>query len=332
MSKLLKTIKILEEIDFLRGIPVVLLKMVATYACIGPIEGRLVGVAKFGSSGSEQGPFVTVSSSIVGSESTGELLVLDCEEPYVKVISMTDLSLLRSWGSFGSDPGQLFSPESMCIYETTGRPPRVLVTDLNDRVQELQLDGTFIRFFGNGRGSQPGQLWYPWGVAVSSAAGIMYVSEFRNHRISVFSLEDGRFVRSFGSCGNGDLQFNKPSGIYFDEEHKLLLVADSGNGRVKIMRSDGSLVRILDVGTLGKENPFTYLRDVSVEGEEVIVTDRWNHRIQAFSLSTGQPLRRFGSEGSGDGQFKGPSGIWRDSRSGRLYVTDQGSHRISVFE
>ena len=59
------------------------------------------------------------------------------------------------------------------------------------------------------------------------------------------------------------------------------------------------------------------------------LTDAYNHRIQKFT-SDGTFLRKWGSEGSGDGQFNSPYGIAVD-RFGYIYVADSGNHRIQKF-
>ena len=41
---------------------------------------------------------------------------------------------------------------------------------------------------------------------------MVYVTEFENHRVSVFTSE-GKFLTSFGNEGNGPGQFNRPCGI-----------------------------------------------------------------------------------------------------------------------
>jgi len=43
-------------------------------------------------------------------------------------------------------------------------------------------------------------------------------------------------------------------------------------------------------------------------------------------------VRKWGSQGSGDGQLNFPTGIAVDSSSGNVYVTDWGNHRIQKFD
>ena len=61
----------------------------------------------------------------------------------------------------------------------------------------------------------------------------------------------------------------------------------------------------------------------------VYVSDRYNHRIQKFD-SSGNFLLKWGSFGTGDGQFARPRGNAVDS-SGNVYVVDAYNHRIQKF-
>ena len=60
------------------------------------------------------------------------------------------------------------------------------------------------------------------------------------------------------------------------------------------------------------------------------VADGENHRIQKFD-GTGSFLTKWGSMGSGDGQFNLPRGVAVDG-SGNVYVADQNNSRIQKFK
>ena len=52
--------------------------------------------------------------------------------------------------------------------------------------------------------------------------------------------------------------------------------------------------------------------------------------VKTFTLQ-GDYLSKFGSYGSGDGQFNYPQGLTFNSK-GQLYVVDYGNHRVQVFD
>jgi hypothetical protein len=61
----------------------------------------------------------------------------------------------------------------------------------------------------------------------------------------------------------------------------------------------------------------------------IYVADRGNHRIQKFT-STGTFLSKWGTAGSGAGQFSAPFGVAVDA-SGDIYVADSNNDRIQKF-
>lgn len=58
------------------------------------------------------------------------------------------------------------------------------------------------------------------------------VSDFHNHSIKVFDSE-GNFIYSFGSSGQGNGQFNAPTGVAVDAQDNII-VADWGNSRIQV--------------------------------------------------------------------------------------------------
>jgi DNA-binding beta-propeller fold protein YncE len=61
----------------------------------------------------------------------------------------------------------------------------------------------------------------------------------------------------------------------------------------------------------------------------VFVAEEGNNRIQKFD-GDGKFITKWGSTGSDNGQFLGPTGLIVDP-SGVVYVVDGGNNRIQVF-
>ena len=80
-----------------------------------------------------------------------------------------------------------------------------------------------------GRGEGRGELMYPTGVAIDTS-GMVYVTEYGNHRVSVFTSE-GQHVTSFGSRGRREGELDCPEGVAVDSSG-VVYVCDSGNNRV----------------------------------------------------------------------------------------------------
>lgn len=76
-------------------------------------------------------------------------------------------------------------------------------------------------------------LTAPKGICVLGEQ--VFVSDESHHAVFCFS-DDGTFLDKFGRIGSHAGQFNRPMGLAGDQEHDRLIVADSGNRRVQILR------------------------------------------------------------------------------------------------
>ena len=87
---------------------------------------------------------------------------------------------------------------------------------------------------------------------------------------------------------------------------------------------------VLSFGKKGSgEGTFMNPLGVAVsDGDEIVVADQGNHRVQVFD-SEGTFLRSFGHEGNNAGEFKSPTGIAID-KDRQIFVA-QRSHRIQIF-
>jgi len=105
--------------------------------------------------------------------------------------------------------GLSFSQPRGMVADTTGN---VYVADQgNNFVYEFTANGTYIRKFGSGTGAGNGQLNGAMDVAVSTA-GLVYVVEYNNNRLSVFN-PDGSFNRILVSPGSLSSQLSHPVGV-----------------------------------------------------------------------------------------------------------------------
>lgn len=149
------------------------------------------------------------------------------------------------------------------------------------------------------------------------------------------------YIKTIGSAGIADGQFNKPFGIAFDSTG-ILYVADSGNHRIQKFDPTGNFIgkwgKNGGDGTSGLgdgefKNPYGIAID---SNDHIYVVDGANHRIQKFDKN-GNFLAKWGKNGgdgtagTGDGEFTAPQGIAVDSNN-HIYVAERSNHRIQEFD
>lgn len=206
----------------------------------------------------------------------------------------------------GAPDGRLFVADSML--------GKVFILDAKGNVTG-QLEG------------DPQGMGQPAGVAVSDKR--IYVSDAKNHRISVYGLE-GTFLQSFGRRGTGPGEFNFPTYLWYDKALGQLWVNDSGNFRFEWFNPDGRFL-----GKMGENgNRPGYLarpRGVARDSEgHVYTTDAAFDAFQIFEPDGGF-LLFVGHAGAQPGEFSMPGGVFIDGRD-RVYVADTQNARVQVFQ
>ena len=107
---------------------------------------------------------------------------------------------------------------------------------------------------------------------------------------------------------NGDMFVTSPS------DHSIYVYDSSGRQKTTI-----------GTGSLQLNNPM----GIAINGDIMYVAEIEENKIHKLTLE-GEFLGTFGSKGSGKGQFSYPWGICIGP-DGRIYVADNGNHRIQVF-
>ena len=188
------------------------------------------------------------------------------------------------------ETGKVALPTNCDPYDLIVTPEgTLLLSDYgNDKIHELEANGTLIRSFGS-LGSGNGQFNNPIELAIGPGNRI-YVTDQDNHRIQILE-RNGTFVKAFGTNGTGDGQFNKPRGLAISSENEVF-VSEDGNHRIQVFDANGTFLR--KWGSLGNlDGQLNRPLSLDVDNNlNVIVADYSNNRIQIFSKS-GDFLNKF---------------------------------------
>jgi streptogramin lyase len=104
---------------------------------------------------------------------------------------------------------------------------------VNARVVHFSGGGQFVRIIGGVKGSQPGQLQLPHGVALDSRGRIL-INDSDNQRVSVFD-KDGKFVESWPYPSRGGIAVAADDTVY---------VSDVNAGIVNIVRNGKQIDKV----------------------------------------------------------------------------------------
>ena len=140
-------------------------------------------------------------------------------------------------------------------------------------------------------------------------------------------------AREFNIVGKLDFQEavrQAPAGIAVNSKG-VIAVADINGHCILVFDETGKFVRKIG-GQGDKDGQFKSPTEVTfLNGDEILVADECNHRIQQLNVQTGNFVKSFGKEGSGDGEFEYPTGVWIRSDGCFIVVADCGNNRIQVF-
>jgi DNA-binding beta-propeller fold protein YncE len=180
--------------------------------------------------------------------------------------------------------------------------------------------------FQGGKGIGRGQFDSPTGIAVDGSGNVL-VADTGNGRIEKFS-PTGAFLSIIGTKGSGQGQFAQPNGIAIDRVGDIYVAEIGSKHRVQRLAPDGKFIAEWKGPPPGFYGP----RRIAIGPDDSIyVVDSGRNRIAKFSPE-GQVLATWGSEGSGDGQFKGVSSVAVDPINSKVYVADPINSRIQVFD
>lgn len=170
-------------------------------------------------------------------------------------------------------------------------------------------------------------LHAPQCVAVDSADNI-YVTDSDSGKVFVFNA-DGKFERVIGSLKGGEGYFKRPTGIAVDSEAQRIYITDTFRDSIFVLDMQGSVLKTIGKRGTG-EGEFNFPTELRLYGEELVVVDAMNFRVQVLDRS-GNFRFQIGQLGEEQGNLFRPKGVAIDSE-GHLYVAESLASMVQVFD
>ena len=191
------------------------------------------------------------------------------------------------------------------------------------QVIEFAPDGKFLASFGS-----KATLELPSDAAVDPQRKLLYVSDSKGHRVQVYSLADGKLLRTIGERGNDPGKFNYPSSVAVGKDGKVYVV-DALNFRYQVFDAEGKF--LATHGAIGQEpGSFARPKGIALDSDgHVYVTDAAFCNVQVFDQD-GKLLIWLGAPGSQPGEFQLTEGVFIDSTD-HIFVVDQMNKRVQRF-
>ncbi len=308
-------------------------------------SARLVGAAVLAigfaialacSPGKDQKPLAFVSTPAGIGSDAGEVFGVAVRDGviYVSDGDQGEIRMVRD-GALAAFAAGLDTPSGIAF----NKDGDLLVADAgSNSIKIVSKDGKVAPFAGSSAGFADGdasraQFRGPVGIAVDPA-GRVFVADTYNDRIRV--IENGKVstiaggTRGFADGGGADAKFDTPTGIAVWNDK--LLVADTGNRRIRVVEQDGRVWTLAGSGSgdlkdgLLPDSSFVEPTAVAVSPQgSIFVTDGNAIREIGGILPLVKTLDR-GDDGIADGdlrtaKFNRPSGLAFDT-NGDLLVAD----------
>jgi DNA-binding beta-propeller fold protein YncE len=183
-----------------------------------------------------------------------------------------------------------------------------------------------------------GEIKQPTDIAIDEKQGLVFVVDASQKKVKVFNLK-GKFISSFPGLDPENEELTNPTGIALDPANKEVLVSDYGDRtksvypRIQIFDYNGNLLDTIK----GKKGMFgvRFSRPQGLAVDDaghVFMLDCYSGEIMVFDRYTGQTLKTMAGYGTDPGQLRLPLDMVINPSSKDIYVTNNRSATIEIFE
>ena len=255
-------------------------------------------------------------------------------------LNVDTLLFEQTWGAFGATPGLFNLPYGIVVDASNN----VYVTDGNNhRIQKFDSEGNFLLEWGVS-GINEGQFDSPLYGAVD-VSGNIWITDSSNDRVQQFDA-NGNFLKMIGwgvatgtaqfeicttGCrkgivGEGDGQFNSPSGIDIDDNGIIFITEIDGGNRIQKFDSNGNYLSSIQPPYYSDYYGLT----LDTEGNIYVVDLEFDLILKyandgTFLLAFGLPIIDTGTN------LDEPYDITIDKK-GNLYIAGGVTNKIQKFD
>ncbi|MCE5300623.1 MAG: NHL repeat-containing protein [Spirochaetia bacterium] len=209
---------------------------------------RVKFIRNIGETGSEPGKFNR--PSYIALDSAGRIYVTDTGNNRIQVFSKSGGYLC----SIGQEKG-IVNPQGICVSDKGERYSGYkedyifLIDGVNNRLQKIGFDGTPVASI---RVNEVLGKNIFLTTLEQDYYGNLYIVDNLNSQVYKFS-PDLKFIDSFGKYGDGDYQFETPTGIAIYKHYGQIFVSDKNSAQYFWIGSDARAAETLHLKNNGKD-------------------------------------------------------------------------------
>ncbi|GEM_PF-6227595 len=168
---------------------------------------------------------------------------------------------------------------------------------------------------------------------VIDSSGNLLVTDKRRMLIHVLNSATGKLIRTIGTSGSGELQFDQPNGIAVDDQGHIF-ITEQTNRRVQVLNRDYTFAGFIGGPGSGAgqfDKPMGIAADAT---GRIYVTDENLNKVAVFDRIAGQVKWQFKFEfaDNGAGKIDHAESITIDRARQRIYLSDEGQLHVKVYD
>ncbi len=185
---------------------------------------------------------------------------------------------------------------------------------------------------GTGTGGGTNEFLLPNHIAVNTNInnGWIYVADSLTNQIKCYT--NSTLVKTIGTKGSGNGQFDFPAGVYVSPAQELFVV-DQNNDRVQVFNSTGAFLRVFSLQTTADMMMTNiYGRSQGITGDNagrVYIADAFQCEVKVFDTN-GTYLSTIGSFGEWTGLLQSPVSVAMGTDQ-RLFVASLNNNRVEIY-